>query len=110
MGAKAKACKSSISRLQDAPLPALAFFKDRGWAVIGKVTPALAIVQGGDDRCPKTLSIAEFTEAWNGRIILLAKRAALGDFARRFDLTWFWGAVTKYRSVLYEVFAASFVI
>jgi subfamily B ATP-binding cassette protein HlyB/CyaB len=74
MGAKAKACKSSVARLQEAPLPALAFFKDRGWAVIGKVTPALAIVQGGGDPCPKTLSLAEFAEAWNGRVILLASR------------------------------------
>ena len=110
LGAKAKACTSSVSRLQAAPLPALAFFEDRGWAVIGKVTPALAIVQGGGDTCPKTLSLAEFRQAWNGRIILLAKRAPLGDFARRFDLTWFWGAIAKYRSVLYEVLAASFVI
>ena len=109
-GAKAKACNSSVARLQEAPLPALGFFKDRGWAVIGKVTPALAIVQGGGDPCPKTLSLAEFAEAWNGRVIFLTKRAALGDFARRFDLTWFWGAITKYRGVLYEVLAASFVI
>jgi subfamily B ATP-binding cassette protein HlyB/CyaB len=110
MGAKARAQKTTVSRLQETPLPALAFFKDKGWAVIGKVTPVLAIVQGGGDTCPKTLSLAEFTEAWNGRIILLSKRAALSDPARRFDLTWFWGAITKYRGVLYEVLAASFII
>ena len=110
MGARAKAHKTAVSRLQETPLPALAFFKDKGWVVIGKVTPALAIVQGGGDASPKTLSLAEFTEAWNGRIILLSKRAALSDPARRFDLTWFWGAITKYRGVLYEVLAASFII
>ncbi len=110
MGAKAKAHKLSVLRLQTAPLPALAFFKNKGWVVVGKVTPALAIIQGGGNSGPKTLSIAEFTEAWNGRLVLLSKRAALGDLARRFDLTWFWGAISKYRSVLYEVLAASFVI
>jgi ATP-binding cassette, subfamily B, bacterial HlyB/CyaB len=110
MGAKAKAHETSVSRLQNTPMPALAFFKDKGWVVIGKVTPSLAIIQGGGDPGPLTLSIAEFSEGWRGRIVLLSKRAALGDTARRFDLTWFWGAISKYRSVLYEVLAASFVI
>ena len=110
MSARARAHKTTVSRLQETPLPALAFFKDKGWVVIGKVTPVLAIVQGGGDISPKTLSLAEFTEAWNGRIILVSKRAALSDPARRFDLTWFWGAITKYRGVLYEVLAASFII
>ncbi len=110
MGAKAKGHKTSVSRLQETPLPALAFFKEKGWVVVGKVTPALAIVQGGGDPGPTTLSLAEFSQDWNGRIILLSRRAALGDAARRFDLTWFWGAISKYRSVLYEVLAASFVI
>ncbi len=95
MGVKAKAHKTAVSRLQHTPLPALAFFKDRGWTVIGKVTPAFAVVQGGGDACPKTLTIPEFTEAWDGRIVLLSKRASLSDFSRRFDLTWFWGAAAK---------------
>ena len=77
MGARARAHKTAVSRLQETPLPALAFFKDKGWVVIGKVTPVLAIVQGGGDISPKTLSLAEFTEAWNGRIILLSKRLAI---------------------------------
>ncbi len=110
MGVKAKAHKTAVPRLQHTPLPALAYFKDRGWTVIGKVTPAFAVVQGGGDACPKTLTIPEFSEAWDGRIVLLSKRASLSDFSRRFDLTWFLGAVAKYRSVLYEVLAASFVI
>ncbi len=109
-GVKAKARQIGVSRLPAVPFPALGFFKDRGWAVIGKVEPAFAVIQGARDAGPKTLSIAEFTEAWNGRVILLTKRAPLGDPARRFDLTWFWGAIGKYRSVLYEVLAASFVI
>ena len=110
MDVKAKAHTSTVSRLEAAPLPALVFLKDRGWAVLGKVTPAFILVQGGGDPGPKTLSIAEFSEAWNGRIVFLAKRAGLSDFARRFDLTWFLGAIAKYRHVLYEVLAASFVI
>jgi ATP-binding cassette, subfamily B, bacterial HlyB/CyaB len=110
LGLKAKACQTKLSRLPDTPLPALAFFKQQGWVVVGKITPVLAVVQGGGNACPRTLAIAEFAEAWNGRLILLSKRAALGDPARRFDLTWFWGAISKYRGILYEVLAASFVI
>lgn len=110
MGVKAKACSSKVARLETTPLPALAYFKDRGWAVIGKASPAFVVIQGGGDAGPRTLSMAEFAESWNGRIVLLTKRAGLGDFGRRFDLTWFLSAIKKYRGVLYEVFAASFVI
>ena len=32
------------------------------------------------------------------------------DVSRRFDLSWFWDAIRKYRGILYEVLLASFVI
>ena len=48
--------------------------------------------------------------SWNGRLILLARRAPLGDPARRFGISWFVGAVSKYRAVLGEVLLASFFL
>jgi ATP-binding cassette, subfamily B, bacterial HlyB/CyaB len=47
---------------------------------------------------------------WDGRVVLVARRAGLVDLARRFDITWFLGAIVKYRSLLGEVFAASFFL
>jgi ATP-binding cassette, subfamily B, bacterial HlyB/CyaB len=107
---KAKARQSSISRLPKTPAPALALLKSGAYVVIGKVTEDSVLIQGADDHGPRVLAFADFAKEWTGRIILLAKRASLSDTACRFDLSWFWGAVRKYRGVLYEVLLASFVI
>jgi subfamily B ATP-binding cassette protein HlyB/CyaB len=107
---KAKALNASIGRLAKIPLPALAALRSGTYVVIGKVTEDRVLVQGHADHAPRTLTLAEFDREWTGRLVLMAKRAALSDTGRRFDLTWFWGAVRKYRSVLYEVLVASFVI
>ena len=40
----------------------------------------------------------------------MARRAGLDTLARRFDLTWFLGAMHKYRRLLGEVLAASFFL
>jgi len=107
---KAKAVSSSLRRLPKTPLPALAVLRSGAFVVIGKVTEDRVLLQGRDDPSPRLLSYAAFEQEWSGRIILLGKRAALSDTGRRFDLTWFWGAVHKYRGVLLEVLLASFVI
>jgi subfamily B ATP-binding cassette protein HlyB/CyaB len=108
---KAKALKSSIHRLGKTPLPALAVLHSGGFVVVGKVTDDdQVLVQGMDDASPRLLSLAEFDREWNGCLILLAKRAELSDSARRFDLSWFCGALYKYRRILAEVLIASFVI
>jgi ATP-binding cassette, subfamily B, bacterial HlyB/CyaB len=107
---KAKAVSSSIARLSNTPLPALAILRSGAFAVIGKVTDDSVLIQGRGDASPRLVDFAAFEREWSGRIILLSKRAALSDSARRFDLSWFWGAVHKYRGVLAEVLLASFVI
>jgi len=53
---------------------------------------------------------AEFEAIWDGRIILMARRASLSDLSRQFDITWFLGAVHKYRHLLTEVLVASFFL
>jgi subfamily B ATP-binding cassette protein HlyB/CyaB len=107
---KAKAVKSSVRRLSTTPLPALAVLRSGGFVVIGKVTEDSVLIQGRNDPSPRLVGFEAFEQVWNGRIILLTKRAALSDTARRFDLSWFWGALHKYRGVLAEVLLASLVI
>ncbi len=107
---KAKALASSIRRLPKVPLPALAQLRSGGYVAVGKATEDCVLIQGRGDPRPRTLSLEDFEREWSGRLILLAKRAALDDTGRRFDLSWFWSAVHKYRGILYEVLIASFVI
>ena len=107
---KAKAISSSIGRLPKTPLPALARLRSGKFVVIGKTTDHGVLIQGMDDPSPRLVRFRDFEREWSGRVILLSKRSALSDTGRRFDLSWFWGAVHKYRGVLVEVLVVSFVI
>ena len=40
---------------------------------------------------------ADLEAVWDGRIVLMTRRANLADLSRRFDITWFLGAIHKYR-------------
>ena len=53
---------------------------------------------------------AELEAVWDGRLILMTRRAGLSDLTRRFDITWFLGAIHKYRRLLGEVLVASFFL
>src|SRR6202022_5061736 len=52
----------------------------------------------------------EFEALWDGRLVLMTRRAGLLDLSRRFDITWFLGAIHKYRHVVGEVLVASFFL
>ena len=56
------------------------------------------------------MSRDEFEAVWDGELVLMARRAGLADLARRFDITWFLGAIHKYRHLLGEVLVASFFL
>jgi len=107
---KARAITSNFERLRKTPLPALAALKDGSWLVIGKVAEDKLLIQRAPSPRPDLMSREVFLECWNGRLILLARRAPLGDPTRRFGISWFVGAVGKYRAVLGEVLLASFFL
>src|SRR5947208_646548 len=56
------------------------------------------------------MSKAEFEAVWDGRLVLMTRRGSLTDLSRRFDITWFFGAIHKYRYLLGEVLVASFFL
>ena len=53
---------------------------------------------------------AEFEAVWDGRLVLMTSGPRLTDLSRRFDITWFLGAIHKYRRLLGEVLLASFFL
>jgi subfamily B ATP-binding cassette protein HlyB/CyaB len=103
---KARAHHSSFERLERTPLPALAGLADGGWLVLGRVGLDKVLLFDPRTPRPEWLTRAEFAKRWTGRLILLSRRAALGDPARRFGIGWFVGAVKKYRVALGEVLVA----
>jgi len=59
---------------------------------------------------PTMMTRAEFEKGWNRQLVLVTRRAGLVDLSRRFDITWFLGAIHKYRRLLGEVLVASFFL
>src|SRR5262249_40244951 len=59
---------------------------------------------------PALMTRAELAAVWDGRLILMARRAGLSDLSRRFGIAWFLGAIHKYRHLLSEVLVASFFL
>jgi subfamily B ATP-binding cassette protein HlyB/CyaB len=110
LGLKARAVVSDWGRLSRIPLPALAALRDGSFLLIGKAGDDKAIVQKPGSPRPSLMTREELEAVWNGRLVLMTRRVALTDLARRFDITWFLGAVQKYRRLLGEVLVASFFL
>src|SRR5207248_559290 len=109
-GLKARLHKTSWTRLGRMPLPAIAVLRDGGFLILGKVGDDKAMVQSPSSPRPVLMTRAELEAVWDGRLLLMARRARLTDLSRRFDITWFLGAIHKYRGLLGEVLVASFFL
>jgi ATP-binding cassette, subfamily B, bacterial HlyB/CyaB len=109
-GLKARIYATTFARLEKTPLPGIAVLRDGGFLLLGKVGDGKALVQLPTSPRPQLMTQAELEAVWDGRIVLVTRRAKLTDLARRFDITWFLGAIVKYRRLLGEVLAASFFL
>src|SRR5262249_24906983 len=97
-------------RLAKVPLPALAEGRDGGFLVLARLVHDKALIQDPAVGRPGLLSRAGLEARWSGGLVLIARRASLGDLARTFDVTWFIQAIYKYRWILSEVLVASFFL
>jgi subfamily B ATP-binding cassette protein HlyB/CyaB len=109
-GLKARVHRTAWSRLASTPLPAIACLRDGGFLLVAKVGPDKVLVQAPLAPRPALMTREEFEAVWDRRLILMTSRAGLSDIARRFDITWFLGAIHKYRYLLSEVLLASFFL
>jgi subfamily B ATP-binding cassette protein HlyB/CyaB len=109
-GLKARTINTNWGRLARTPLPAVAALHDGGFLLLGKAEGDEVLVQRISEPAPLKLTRAEFEALWDGRLVLMARRASLSDLSRRFDITWFLGAIQKYRYLLSEVLIASFFL
>jgi subfamily B ATP-binding cassette protein HlyB/CyaB len=110
LGLKASVTTTVWDRLSVTPLPGIAVLHDGGFLILGKVADDKVLIQNPTSPRPETLSREEFEAKWDGRLVLMARRASLSDLTRRFDLTWFMGAIHKYRHLLSQVLVASFFL
>jgi subfamily B ATP-binding cassette protein HlyB/CyaB len=110
LGLKARISSTNWERLSATPLPGIAVLRDGGFLILGKVAEDAILVQRPSSPKPEAMSRAQLEAIWDGRLVLMARRAGLSDLARRFDISWFVGAIQKYRHLLGEVLVASFFL
>jgi len=110
LGLKARATLTTWERLASTPLPAIVRLRTGGFLLLGKVGDDKALVQSPLSPRPIMTTRAEFEAWWDGQLVLMTRRAGLVDLSRRFDITWFLGAIHKYRRLLGEVLVASFFL
>lgn len=112
LGLKARSHKTNWARLAATPVPTIAVLRDGGFLILGNLSDGgeKILVQRPLSPKPEALTRAELEALWDHHIILMARRAALTDLTRRFDVTWFFGAIKKYRRLLGEVLIASFFL
>ncbi|MDF3812596.1 MULTISPECIES: type I secretion system permease/ATPase [Rhodopseudomonas] len=110
LGLRSRCLSRKWERLPFTPLPAIAVLKDGGFLLLGKAGEDKVLIQAVDQPSPSIMTRAEFEAVWDGRLVLMTKRSALTDLTRRFDISWFIAAMTKYRGLIAEVLIASFFL
>jgi subfamily B ATP-binding cassette protein HlyB/CyaB len=105
---KARHVQSSWERLEKTALPAIAKRSDGHFFIIGKMADGKILIQDTLAGKPKLLTREELETGWDGGLILIARRAGVGELARQFNVGWFLQALAKYRGLLGEVLVASF--
>ena len=109
LGLRTRSFFTTWARLSKTPLPGIAVLHD-GFLLIAKASDSQIIVQYPNAPRPQMMAREEFESIWSGQLVLMTKRASLTDLARRFDVSWFLGAIHKYRRHLFEVLTASFFL
>jgi len=107
---KARAITADLKVLSKIQLPAIVECKNDTFAIVGKVSEEEVLIHAPSAGRPKTITAEQFAAEWTGRVVLMTRRASLGDLARRFDVSWFLQAMQKYRQMLAEVLIASFFL
>jgi len=109
-GLRARSVNVGTERLATVPLPAIALSSDGSSLLLAKSAGERVLILDPATLQPKILPTADFCANWTGHLILVTRRAALGDLGRQFNIGWFLGAIHKYRWILGEVLIASLQI
>ena len=110
VGLKARERKVTWDDLATLPMPAIAALRDGNFMLLAKGGEERILVQPAFSHRPQLMTRSEFEAACDGRVVLVTRRAGLIELSRRFDITWFLGAIHKYRRQLVDVFVASFFL
>ena len=109
-GARAKLSRARWHDLMKLPLPAIAATREGGFVLLARASADALLVQSPLDGTTRQLDLAGFDAELTGEIVLITTRASVTGEARKFDVAWFIPALVRYRHLLGEVLAASFML
>ena len=107
---KTRIVKQPISRMGTASLPALVLKENGEHFILARVDSQQVLIHDLKQGRPVTLTQEEFSASYEGRLLTVTSRASAAAALSKFDFTWFIPAVIKYRKLLLEVLAVSFVL
>ncbi|TCS63055.1 type I secretion system permease/ATPase [Varunaivibrio sulfuroxidans] len=110
LGLKARAIQADWGRLSRLQLPAIARHKDGHYFIIGKAADDEVLVHDPLEARPLTWKRRILEDAWDGDLICMQRQARAGESGRKFDITWFFPSIIKYRHILRDVFVATFFV
>ena len=108
LGARASIRSYNVTQLDGLPLPIIARHTDGSYFLIAGLREGTVLIQPARGS-PATFTLDELEPQWTGEAVLVTTRA---DFrsTSKFDVTWFIPALVKYRGLIGEVLAASFML
>jgi Ca2+-binding RTX toxin-like protein len=116
LGLKAKVSRTSLDRLALTPLPALALLRgEQGgvhFVILAQCDAQRVLLQdpSAASARPVIEPLEVFAQQWTGELILVTSRANLVGALAKFDFSWFIPSLVKYRRLLGEVLAISFML
>lgn len=117
LGLKARRSSPPIERLAMTPLPALVQVRDEEgqthWMVLARCDAQRVLLHdpAATPAVPSAIEpFDDFARQWTGELILVASRASLAAEVAKFDFSWFVPSLVKYRRLLGEVLAISFIL
>ena len=84
---KARFVETKWERLDKAALPAIAQSKDGAYFILGRVADDKALIQDpAKGNHPEVLNKEEFTDRWNGRLLMMTCREFINGKNRKFEV------------------------
>ena len=112
LGLKSRLVTTTLVRLANTPLPAIAIDGNGCFFIIARVDQdqGKVLIHDPCDEQAGIISVEMLRSRWNGQLILLRSEVGSSGGTSRFDFTWFIPAIVKYRKLLGEVLLVSFVL
>ena len=109
-GFKTKLKKLSLSNLSKYPLPSIAYLNENKFVTILKIDEEKKelLLFDKDKKQPYTSSFVEFEKIAHTEVLILKHKTANDQI--KFGFKWFFIQIMKYKRIVWEVLAASFVI